>query len=77
MAELEQRYIVLKLKDVKKLPKRKQLALHNICLAVRDVRDSRGVPRFMSCIVVEESWPEYEPTVAAILSRVDKETAGG
>lgn len=75
MAERELRYIVLKLKDVEKLPKRRRDQLDAICGEVKDIREERGAMRDGMCIVVEKDWPEYEPTLAAILARMDRETA--
>jgi hypothetical protein len=75
MAELENRYLVLKNKDLDKLPKRQRDALYRICTAVRAIRHERGADRDGSCIVVEKDWPEYEPTLAAILARVDRDAA--
>lgn len=76
-AKLEERYLVLKLKDVGRLPKRQRETLYRICTAVRAMRIERGAHPDNACIVVEKDWPEYEPTLAAILARADREVAPG
>jgi len=74
--KLESRYIVLKLKDADRLSRRDQATLERICAKVRDIRTARGAMRDCMCLVVEKDWPEYEPTLAAILARVDRDAAG-
>lgn len=60
---LEERYIVVKIKglDIDKF-----LAL-DMFLSDNDIRT-------VDCVVVEEDWPEYKPTVDAIMKRVRHET---
>lgn len=76
-AKLEERYLVLKLKDVERLPKRQRETLYRICTAVRAIRIDRGAQPDNACIVVEKDWPEYQPTLDAILDRVDRKDAAG
>jgi hypothetical protein len=72
-ATLEWRYAVFKLSDLRQLSKRDQDTLERIAGKVRDIREKRGALRLMQCVVVEDDWPEYKPTLAAILARVDRE----
>ena len=67
----ELRYIVIKIKDAEAcLNAAELLALEAICKEVGYYRDSAG-KRPLECVVVESDWPEYEPTWAAIASRMD------
>lgn len=69
MAELERRYVVFKLKDIEPLPQRVKDALFVVESAVQQARHERGADPDMPCLVVEKDWPEYAPTLAAILAR--------
>lgn len=68
--QLENRYIVLKLKDVDSVPKDLQKALTLIGEAVERARMERGAA-FFDCLVIEKDWPEYEPALAMLSARVD------
>ena len=61
---LEERYIVIKLKYLNKIDPSK-----GIEGAIRKL----GQGAMVDCVVVEEDWPEYKPTVDAIMTRVTKE----
>lgn len=66
----EERYVVLKVSDiVKHLSDTDKTYLADICCAIESARESEGKRR-MECVVVESDWPEYEPTWAAIESRM-------
>lgn len=66
----ENRYIVLKLSDVKGLPEHLGLALDKVLDAVQFKRSFEEKPP-LQCVVVESDWPEYEPTWQAIEQRID------
>ena len=70
----EQRYIVLKLKDIAAagLTRLDAKELKIICDKVTGARIHRG-KAMMDAVVVESDWPEYEPTWQAIERRVDDE----
>lgn len=59
---LEERYIVIKLKDLD------ELELYDL----RNYISDNNIPT-RDCVVVEEDWPEYKPTVDAIMTRVTRE----
>lgn len=67
---LEYRYFVLKVSDMHKYLDDDQIdeltALSNI---VNERRKMDGKPPLMG-VMVEEDWPEYQPTVDAIAARV-------
>ena len=65
----ENRYIVLKRKDVDGLPYAVQRELLKFVDKVEGVRTMSGRPP-LSCIVVESDWPEYEPVWEMIERRV-------
>lgn len=71
--EREQRYVVLKIKDIEAagLFPYHINAFNEVCDAVSRARISKG-KGLLECVVVEKDWPEYEPTWAAIANRVDK-----
>lgn len=56
---LEERYIVVKIKDIS------DVQAYNLRLFMRDW----GIPT-RDCVVVEQDWPEYKPTVDAIIKRL-------
>jgi hypothetical protein len=67
----ENRYAVLKWKDVAATLNPSEIDdLRHIMWKVNDHREARGKPRFISCVVVESDWPEFEPTWAAIEARM-------
>jgi len=66
----ENRYIVLKLTDIEKyLDDDRRKLLDFIAGNIRDGRLLEEKPTF-KCVVVEQDWPEYEPTWQAIERRV-------
>jgi len=73
-AKREIRYLVFKLKDVKKylLPE-EQEELDRLIAVVDECRFRDGKP-LLECVVIESDWPEYEPTWEAVLSRIDRES---
>lgn len=68
--ELEDRYIVLKRKDLKGLRGALVKTLTAIC-GFHDVkRQKRGVEP-LQCLVIEKDWPEYEIVLKMLSERVD------
>lgn len=66
----EERYVVLKKADVDvALTQPEQAALHRIRAKVLAHRQKQGKAP-LQCVVVEQDWPEYEPTWNAIAARV-------
>lgn len=59
---LEERYIVIKLKHLD----------HVRLVELGDFLQDNNI-QTVDCVVVEEDWPEYKPTVDAIMARVIKE----
>lgn len=59
---LEERYIVIKLKNLTGISEEDFRDL----LKVYDIQT-------VDCVVIEEDWPEYKPTVDALMTRVTKE----
>lgn len=72
MTDLEPRYVVLKLKDVYALPTEDIVNLQGIVGKVVDIRRERGAEPTLPCLVVEADWPEFLPTVNAIIDRTNK-----
>lgn len=71
MMERENRYLVLKRKDIKRgLFPHYVETLFNIADMVAASRANRGAPP-LKCVVVESDWPEYEPVWKMISDRVD------
>lgn len=68
--KLEQRYIVFKLSDIRKLDDARANMLKDLAEAVVQVRQDAGKPP-LQAVVIEHDWPEYEPTVALLAARVD------
>lgn len=66
----ENRYMVLKLSDIEKLPVAMQQTLCEVDSEINFKRQqaNRGL---LNAVVVEADWPEYEPTWQAIEKRVD------
>jgi len=60
-SRLEERYIVVKIKDLD------NLQLYDLIKCISDA----NIPT-VGCVVVEEDWPEYTPTVDAIMKRTGK-----
>lgn len=72
---LENRYLVLKRADIEKyISLSDQLILANIYQAIEYNRHDEERPP-LECIVIESDWPEYEPTLSALETRVDAATA--
>jgi len=67
--KLEFRYLVLKMKDVAMLTDTERSILECICDKLCDIREKRGVNPDLSCIIIEDDWPEYSTIVASILKR--------
>lgn len=65
------RYTVLKNSDLTILTTQQHNFLDDILGAVLHHRQNTG-QKPLECVVVESSWPEYEPTWQAIESRVDR-----
>lgn len=65
---LENRYIVLKMSDVRHLDKKAQDQLSRLVAAHDFVRELRGAEPIQA-VVVEHDWPEYEDTVESIERR--------
>lgn len=63
----EERYIVIKLKDLSDIPDHLR---HEIVNAIKAAEFPQR-----ECVVVESDWPEYEPTWAAIERRVSGQPA--
>lgn len=70
MFKRENRYIVLKRKDVvAALTEQERETLANLCDKVCFHRIHNEKPQ-LECVVVERDWPEYEPTWKAIEKRM-------
>lgn len=67
--ERENRYIVIKKNDMTVLTKHQHEVLDEIMIATNYHREHTGM-KPLKCVVVESSWPEYEPTWGAIERRV-------
>lgn len=68
----EQRYIVLKLKDIEaaNIDAGTLNVFNRVCDSVSAVREAQG--KFpLDCVVVESDWPEYETVWGMIEKRVD------
>lgn len=68
--KLENRYVVLKLKDVDRLSPEDYEQLGKIVNKISKIRESDGKGD-LECIVVEKDWPEFEPTFKLLEERVD------
>lgn len=72
---LENRYLVIKRADIEKyLGFGAQEMLAGVANTIEDARqaDKRSP---LECVVIESDWPEYEPTISALETRIDTETA--
>lgn len=75
MFKREARYVVLKISDIEKhLSEEGQRSLDAICSVIAAGRVADGKP-LLEAVVVEQDWPEYEPTWAAIKARCDANAA--
>lgn len=71
--KLEMRYVVLKIKDIRKYLTDEQTSdLWKLCDKIQAGRsiDNKGP---ISSIVIEDDWPEYVPTLRLLSNRVDNE----
>ena len=67
----EIRYAVLKWKDVAAALTPAEIEdLRHLMWKTHDYRENQGKTRYVECVVVEEDWPEYEPTWRAIEARM-------
>ena len=67
----ENRYAVLKWKDVAAALTKAELDdLRHLMWKTHDYREAQGKARYVNCVVVEEDWPEYEPTWLLIEKRM-------
>lgn len=68
----ENRYLVLKMKDLDRCLSSEQKAnLNSIVYAHDSSRELHG-KNDLKCVVVEHDWPEYEPVWEMIEKRVEK-----
>jgi hypothetical protein len=74
--EREQRYIVIKLKDLRvtDLTKEELNTLETVCNKIARQRLIEGKPEF-NCVVVEDTWPEYEQVWKMLEGRVNEPIA--
>ncbi len=64
----ERRYAIIKFSDMAKLPPKELKKADALLDKLSDILDGAGM-EMRNCVVVEEGWPEYEPTWARIESR--------
>lgn len=69
---LEDRYIVLKRKDLLRMPKHLMKALEEIVHRAAFERQERGVPPLW-CLCIEDDWPEFQPFTRALKERIERE----
>lgn len=72
---LEDRYIVLKRKDLLRMPKHLMKALEEIVHRAAFERQERGVPPLW-CLCIEDDWPEFQPFTRALKERIEREARG-
>ena len=72
--KLEQRYIVLKVKDLELLNDERLELVRDAVHSVDQARTNAG-KRPLEAVVIEKDWPEYEPTLALLSARVDGQEA--
>ncbi|MCK9987638.1 MAG: hypothetical protein AzoDbin1_04110 [Azoarcus sp.] len=73
MVQLEERYVVLKIADIKKcLAKHERDELGRICQTITAIRSACGEPT-RQYLVIEHDWPEYRPALEALRTRVQQE----
>lgn len=71
--ELEQRYIIFKLSDIRELDEDEAWVMNildEVAETVAQVRQDASKPP-LQAVVIEHDWPEYEPTLALLSARVD------
>jgi len=67
----ETRYVVFKLTDMQNaLSPLENGLIYDALVKINHYRTNRGKSH-LTCVVVEEDWPEYEPTWRAIEARMD------
>jgi hypothetical protein len=73
----EQRYVVLKVSDIKAaaISVAERDVFSTFCEKVAHYRTSYG-KKPLECVVVENDWPEYEPTFRAIEARMTGKMGG-
>lgn len=72
---LEDRYIVLKRKDLLRMPKHLMKALEEIEHRAAFERQERGVPPLW-CLCIEDDWPEFQPFTRILRERIEREARG-
>lgn len=77
MAELEERYIVLKCEDIDRLSFSERSNLHDLCRAIGRIREARGKNPNKKYIVVSEDWPMYQETVENVLDYAEEQEISG
>lgn len=70
----EERYIVIKEKDLECLGIEGKSYLSGILDKIRNERIKRGADPKLKCVVIEEDWPEYEPVWRMLEKRMTKPT---
>lgn len=71
--QLENRYLAIKRKDLEKhLNALEQHILYKLADKVAQERRKEGRREFFG-LFIEDDWPEYQPTLAALSKRVDTE----
>lgn len=71
--KLENRYVVFKLTDIAAaLNDFEREALDDLIVVIGNYRLDSGKP-LLNTIVIESDWPEYEDTVKALESRINRE----
>lgn len=73
--ELEQRYIVLKRKDLSYLTSSQRLTLEDIGNLHNMKREAEDRRPELSCVVIESDWPEYAEVVAMLRKRIEASNA--
>ncbi len=69
----ENRYVVLKQKDIAMLSDIDREVLRDICNMIMVIRANRG-KKDISAVVVEHDWPEYEYVWGLIKHRMEMES---
>ena len=71
MMKLENRYVVLKEKDLEVLSVSERNQLDNICRSINLHRGKSG-RQGLDSLVIEKDWPEYSPALDLLSARVNK-----
>ena len=69
---LEDRYAVIKRKEVNCLSYEEIVQLNDILQKLRDVRSTTG-KQPLRCVVIESDWPEYQVVLDMLKKRVENE----